>query len=103
MRMSLRLIAGWANYLAIALILTLVATNPARSELVIDITQGNVQPLPVAISDFHSETETAGLVGQRIAEVIRADLERSGLFAPIDSRAFLQKPADLQVTPVFSN
>lgn len=103
MRTRLRLIAGLGKYLAIALLLSLATAFPARSELVIDITQGNVQPLPVAISDFHSETETAGLVGQKIAEVIRADLERSGLFTPIDSKAFLQKPADLQVTPIFSN
>ncbi|MEH6401772.1 MAG: Tol-Pal system beta propeller repeat protein TolB [Sneathiella sp.] len=85
------------------LILSIAVIVPSRAELVIDITQGNIQPLPVAITDFYSETEAAGLVGQKIAEVIRADLERSGLFAPIEPRAFLQKPADLQVTPVFSN
>ncbi|MEP4190825.1 MAG: Tol-Pal system protein TolB, partial [Sneathiella sp.] len=91
------------RYVAIAMLLSLASALPTRAELVIDITQGNIQPLPIAISDFHSETETAGLVGQKIAEVIRADLERSGLFAPIDPRAFLQKPADLQGIPVFSN
>jgi len=76
---------------------------PAHAELVVDITQGNIQPLPVAITDFHSATEVAGLVGQKIADVIRADLERSGLFKPIDKRAFLQKPKELQTIPVFSN
>ncbi len=103
MRMTVSFLTGQMKLFVFAMLLSLVFSNTARSELVVDITQGNVQPLPVAISDFYSETETAGLVGQRIAEVVRADLERSGLFAPIDSKAFLQKPVDLQVTPVFSN
>lgn len=103
MRKIVRFFAEQGKYVVLGLVLSLSITHSARSELIIDITQGNVQPLPVAISNFYSETETAGLVGQRVAEVIRADLERSGLFAPIDSRSFLQKPIDLQVTPVFSN
>ncbi|MFT6556860.1 MULTISPECIES: Tol-Pal system beta propeller repeat protein TolB [Sneathiella] len=98
-----RQFANWGYWVAVGLVLSIAVASPARAELVIDITQGNIKPLPVAITDFYSETETAGLVGQKIAEVIRADLERSGLFAPIDPRAFLQKPVDLQATPVFSN
>ncbi|GLQ06331.1 Tol-Pal system beta propeller repeat protein TolB [Sneathiella chinensis] len=96
-------LAGLGKVVALGLLVSLGATLSARAELVIDITRGNIEPLPIAISDFHAETEAASLVGQQISEVIQADLERSGLFAPIDQRAFLQKPADLQVTPVFSN
>ncbi len=103
MRKNAQYPAELKKVLLLGLTLLLAFGSFARAELVIDITQGNIQPLPVAITDFYSETETAGLVGQKIAEVIRADLERSGLFAPIDSKAFLQKPIDLQVTPVFSN
>lgn len=98
-----RYLANQRRRLVMGLILSLAVILPTRAELVIDITQGNIQPLPVAITDFYSETEAAGLVGQKIAEVIRADLERSGLFSPIEPRAFLQKPIDLQITPVFSN
>ena len=75
----------------------------AHAELVIDITQGNIQPLPVAITDFYSESEATSIVGQRIADVVRADLARSGLFEPIDRKAFLQKVTDIQTIPVFSN
>ncbi|MCG8491872.1 MAG: Tol-Pal system beta propeller repeat protein TolB [Sneathiellales bacterium] len=103
MKMNAGMLARWSRTAFIGSLLLFIGSLSARAELVIDITQGNVQPLPVAITDFYSETEAASLVGQKIAEVVRADLERSGLFAPIDPRAFLQKPADLQVTPVFSN
>jgi len=85
------------------LFLFTVLTTPVRAQLVIDITQGNVQPLPVAITDFYSDTEVGSVVGRKIADVVRADLERSGLFKPIDPRAFLQKAADIQTIPVFSN
>ncbi|MEH6477112.1 MAG: Tol-Pal system beta propeller repeat protein TolB [Sneathiella sp.] len=91
------------NLFLVSLLLIVFSTISARANLVVDITQGNIQPLPVAVTDFYSETEVAALVGQKIADVIRADLERSGLFKPIDQDAFLQKPVDLQVVPVFSN
>jgi TolB protein len=80
-----------------------LSTMTTRAELVVDITQGNIQPLPVAITDFYSESEATSIVGQKIAEVVRADLARSGLFKPIDPRAFLQKASDIQTIPVFSN
>lgn len=93
---------GWKLYSAIVL-LTVLITSPARSELVIDITQGNIQPLPIAITDFYSDTEVATIVGQKIADVVRADLERSGLFKTINPKAFLEKSSDINAIPVFSN
>ncbi|WP_373087445.1 Tol-Pal system beta propeller repeat protein TolB [Sneathiella sp.] len=92
-----------ASAVMMALAASLVFSSIVRAELVIDITQGNIKPLPVAITDFYSETEATGKIGKQMADVIRADLERSGLFKPIDPRAYLQAPQDLQVTPVFAN
>ncbi len=80
-----------------------VLTSIAKAELVIDITQGNVKPLPIAISDFAGQSETTNIIGQRIADVVRADLERSGLFKIISKKAFLQQISDIQAIPVFSN
>ena len=54
-----------------------VPVGSALAELRIDITRGNVQPLPIAVTDFFgSET------GPQISSVIASDLESSGLFAP---------------------
>ena len=73
---------GRAAFLAMAVLL---APLSAQAALKIDITQGNVEPLPIAVLDFDGE----GTVGQDLATVITADLERSGLFRPVDRAAFI--------------
>ncbi len=85
------------------LLLLLVAAGGARAELRIDITHGNIDPLPVAITDFYSADPATIQAGRDISAVIAADLERSGLFAPIDARAFIQTPESLQARPRFSD
>ncbi len=75
----------------------------ARAELEIDITRGRVQPLPIAISEFHGESEQAREVGADIARVVTDNLRRSGLFAPIDPRAFIQEPASVSAAPRFAD
>ena len=75
--------------------------RPAAAELRIDITQGRVEPLPVAIADFKGPGTDATRVGREIAGVIRADLERSGLFAPIDQQAFIQTDLEFDSVPRF--
>jgi len=72
---------------------------PALAALKIDITQGNVEPLPIAVLDFDGE----GSVGQDLATVIVADLERSGLFRPVDRDAFIERNIGVNVRPRFSD
>ena len=71
---------------------------PARALVEIDLTQGNVQPLPIAIADFQS----ADGIGAQIAGVVEADLRSSGLFAPVEKAAFIQKDAGPDATPDFA-
>ena len=59
---------------------------PASAAPQVDVNQGNLQPLPIAIPDF-----SGAPAGASIAGVVRADLERSGLFKPLDPRSFLDK------------
>ena len=80
-----------------------VVSGAARAELNIDITRGNIDPMPIAITDFYSDQPGTAGVGRDAAAVIAADLERSGLFAPIDSRAFIQSAESLQARPRFSD
>jgi TolB protein len=72
----------------------------AAAEPVIDITKPNVQPMPIAIPDFAG---AGGQVGVDIAKVVSDDLERSGLFAPINHQAFIQDSASLQQGPHFQD
>ena len=94
---------SWRRALgAAAMALLLVAAvAPASAELRIDITRGNVEPMPIAITPFFGKEGQAQSVGRDMASVISADLERSGLFKPIDPRAFIQGPDAVQAQPRF--
>lgn len=61
--------------------------SSVRAAVRVDITGGTPQPIPIAVTDFVGETEQ----GRAMAGVIAADLKRSGLFAPIDPKAFIEK------------
>ncbi len=63
---------------------------PAYAVVEININKGNVEPLPIAITDFLSN----GDLGAQVSAVVAADLKRSGLFAPINKQAFIEKIAD---------
>ncbi|MBV9332084.1 MAG: Tol-Pal system protein TolB [Alphaproteobacteria bacterium] len=76
--------------------LALMAT-PSSAALKVDVTQGNMQPLPIAIPDF-----IGGAPGD-IAGVVRADLERSGVFRPLDPKSFIEPIKDINVAPNFAN
>ncbi|MGE0500901.1 MAG: Tol-Pal system beta propeller repeat protein TolB [Rhizobiaceae bacterium] len=75
------------------------ATLPARALVEIDVNQGVIEPLPVAITDFVSGDG----IGADIAGVVAADLRRSGLFAPIDKGAFIEKIANPDQSPRFED
>ena len=89
----------------VALLVIALALVPAgvRAELRVDITKGNVQPLPIAIPDFSGKQTSEIDYGRQIAKVVASDLQRSGLFRPIDSRAFIQTSESLRVRPRFGD
>jgi TolB protein len=65
--------------------------------------QGNPQPIKIAIPDLYAASPADAQVGADVARVVSADLERSGLFAPIDPKAFIQDSASLQQAPRFND
>src|SRR5207342_996688 len=83
---------------ALAAGFAMAASAPARAEVVIDINKGVIEPLPIAITDFLGE----GL-GAEISKIIAADLKRSGLFAPIDKGAFIEKISNPDAAPRFED
>src|SRR5471032_329817 len=72
---------------------------PARAALQVDVTQGNAQPLPIAIPDFLGDPQ----VGANVAGVVRADLERSGLFRPLDQKGFVEHITNINTVPNFAS
>jgi len=61
------------------------------------------EPLPVAIADFQGEDSATATTGADITQVIRTNLERSGLFRSIDPAAFIQDTAALNIRPRFAD
>jgi TolB protein len=86
-----------------AVALLLLTVPVAKAQLQVDITRGFVEPLPIAVTPFDSNAAAEQQVGRDIAEVISNNLERSGLFRPVDPRAFIQDPASLQAGPRFAD
>jgi TolB protein len=89
--------------IAIAALVILTFGAETRAEPVVDLTQPTLRPIPIAITDFFGATGPDGTFGADIARVVAADLERSGLFKPIDSRAFIQTPESLRAQPRFGD
>ena len=63
--------------------------------LEITLSQGTVKPTPIAITDLFSNNSDLDKLGKNIASVISDNLERSGLFIPIDKKAFIQSSESL--------
>jgi TolB protein len=85
--------------LVLALSVLAAAALSVRAEVVVDVTKGNVEPLPIAITDFLA----GGDLGAKISGVVAADLKRSGLFAPVDKGAFIEKISNPDVAPRFED
>src|SRR3974390_1197931 len=69
----------------------LLLPSMAAGETKLVIPEGNVAPLPIAIPNFVPGSPADGEVGADVAGVITNNLKRSGLFAPIDQAAFIEK------------
>jgi TolB protein len=76
---------------------------PAKAEPVIDITKGVVEPMPIAVPVFAGANPADNQLGAEMSRVVAADLERSGLFAPIDQRAFIQQGVTADAVPRFQD
>ena len=76
---------------------------PARAELRIDITSGQVEPLPIAIPPLAGGAPNESQAGQDLAGVVSADLARSGLFRPLDPRSFIQNVSVADTQPRFDD
>jgi len=88
---------------ALGLVFAVLAPGMAAAQLRIDITQGTVEPLPIAITDFTGSDEAAGETGGEIAGVVRSNLERSGLFRPLNTAAFIDTIEDPNSPPRFGD
>jgi TolB protein len=61
------------------------------------------QPLPIAIPNFVAGSPADGEVAVGVTQVITNNLKRSGLFAPIDQAAYIEKITNIDAAPQFQS
>ncbi len=83
--------------------LAVLTQCPASAGLEVEINQGTVAPLPIAITDFIAEGDAERKVAKAIINVVAADLSSSGLFALVDPRAFIQSSQDANQSPNYAD
>jgi TolB protein len=63
----------------------------AQEPLRIEITQGVIEPLPIAVPDFIAGSAQAATLAKQISDVVAADLVGTGLFREVPDSAYISK------------
>ena len=78
----------------------------------VDITRGNLNPLPIAVSPLYIESGSKDVkqgdkiirnIGEKISKVIEVNFRRSGLFNPLKKDSFVQNPDIAHIKPRFED
>ena len=94
------------------IILLVILPFKAYALIEVDITRGNLNPLPIAVSplsiDDNSKKNFEKLlkkknIGSEISIVVENNLKASGLFNPLNKDAFLQAPEIANLKPRFED
>ena len=80
-----------------------LSARNAAAQVQLNITQGNFQPMPIAIPQFLAATPNDAQNAQGITQIVTADLQRSGLFAPIDPKAYIEQIVGIDTVPNFQD
>ena len=92
------------------LILLLILPFKTFALIEVDITRGNLNPLPVAVSPLSIDEDSRKNfekilkkknIGSEISIIVENNLKTSGLFNPLDKDAFLQAPDIANLKPRF--
>lgn len=95
--------SAWIRLVLVTIALMPLAAAAARAEIHMDINRGKIEPMPIAVPAFGATQPNDQQVGQDVAQVVSADLERSGLFQPLDRRSFIQQITDSRTAPRFGD
>src|SRR6266550_3607230 len=82
---------------------SLLLPRIASAQTKFTVTEGNVAPLPIAITNFVAGSPADGEVSAGVSQVITNNLKRSGRFAPIDPAAFIERITNVDQLPQFQN
>jgi len=94
----------------ITLLFFIFSVQNANSLIKVDITRGNLDPLPIAVSPLHVDEKSEDLkglkekkLGEEISKIIERNFKSTGLFNPLKKDAFVQKPDIAHIKPRFED
>jgi len=99
------------NLLRILAVLLLIQFK-AYALIEVDITRGNLSPLPIAVSPLSSDKDSLAEfekilkkkdLGSEISIIVENNLKQTGLFNPLEKDAFLQEPEIAHLKPRFED
>ena len=92
------------------ILLNFILLNKAYALIEVDITRGNLDPLPIAVSPLHVDIKSENFqdikikeLGDNISEIIEKNFGGTGLFNPLKKEAFVQKPDIAHLKPRFED
>ncbi len=86
--------------IAVGLALDCGFATRAQAQLKGTQTEGTIAPIPIAIPLFVGDDPQ---LAANVSDVLQADLERSGLFRPLDRASFLEQIRDVNAVPRFGD
>ena len=92
------------------IIFYLLSFNSLKALIEVDITRGNLDPLPIAVSPLHVDVNSEKYqnlkieeLGINISSIIENNFKGTGLFNPLKKEAFVQKPDIAHLKPRFED
>ena len=98
--------------LILVILYVFIFNSPAIALIEVDITRGNLNPLPIAVSPLYVESGSKDIkqgdkiiknIGEEISKVIEMNFRRSGLFNPLKKDSFVQNPDIAHLKPRFED
>ena len=94
----------------LAIIFIILFLNNLFALIEVDITRGNLDPLPIAVSPLHVDIKSEEFknlkiknLGEEISLIIEKNFRNTGLFNPLKKDAFVQKPDIAHLKPRFED
>jgi len=81
----------------------MLSSRYAAAQTRLQITEGNFQPIPIAIPKFIAGTPGDGDTANGVTQIVTANLQRSGLFTPIDPAAYTETLSSVDSVPTFQS
>ena len=94
------------KFFFISFLIILLIPIKSFSLIEVDITRGNLDPLPIAVSPLHVDIKSVEYEGIKVKElcnnissIIEKNFKNTGLFNPLKKEAFVQKPDIAHLKP----